>query len=106
MEFTLSSFSFFFFFFLGRGGWGGVVTADFLLLVVLGFFSHVVNRSSLGEVLGWLVGVRSAYNWVFCQALDGLEATRSVVRTQRVWGLICGPVCFCPVEIAGFLPGN
>lgn len=43
---------------------------------------------------------------MFCRALDGLEATRSAVRTQRVWGLIHGLVCFCPVEIAGFLSGN
>lgn len=48
----------------------------------MGFFSHVVNLSSLGEVLGRLVGVGSASNWVFCRALDGLEVTRSIVRPR------------------------
>ena len=46
------------------------------------FFSHVINRRSLGEALGRFVGVGRASSWVFCQALDELEVTRSVVRPR------------------------
>lgn len=46
------------------------------------FFPHVVNLSSLSEVLGRLVGVGSVYSWVYCRALDGLEVTGLVLRPR------------------------
>lgn len=49
----------------------------------------MVILKSLDEALGRLVKVGSEHSWVFCQALNGLEVTGSIVRprvTPRVSG--------------------